>query len=92
VGSAEKEVRTRLSHIVVNSGIFGLRDQGLEQSFIDGEASPALRDIGIDSLSEMELCIGIENEFGVTIVPAELERLGTLGAVVNRILGHRRGR
>jgi acyl carrier protein len=83
--NSEHDLRKTLVRLVHQAGIFGLRDDDLEDAFISGEVNPNLKDMGIDSLSEMELCIGIENELGVSIVPAELERLATLGAVVDRI-------
>ena len=82
---SDVRLRQTLIRLVRQAGIFGLRDDDLEEAFISGEANPNLKDIGIDSLSEMELCIGIENELGVSIVPAELEKLATLEAVVARI-------
>ena len=82
---SELTLRQTLIRLVHQAGIFGLRDDGLEEAFISGQVNPNLKDIGIDSLSEMELCIGIENELGVSIVPAELEKLATLDAVVARI-------
>ena len=81
----EYVLRGTLTGLVRQAGIFGLRDDDLEKAFISGEVDPNLKDIGMDSLSEMELCIGIENELGVSIVPAELEKLATLDAVVARI-------
>jgi acyl carrier protein len=81
--------RSELAHMLRASGVFGLRDQGLEDDFIAGRTNPLLADLGIDSLAEMELCIAIENEFGVSIVPADLGDLKTLEGVLQRIEGGR---
>ena len=82
---SERTLRENIVRLVHQAGIFGLRDDDLENTFISGAVNPNLKDIGIDSLSEMELCIGIENELGVSIVPAELEKLATLDAICQRI-------
>jgi acyl carrier protein len=80
----DRHTREALVHMVRVAGIFGLRDDDLEQDYIDGAIDPRLDSIGMDSLSEMELCIAIENEWGVSIVPAELGELKTLDGILNR--------
>jgi acyl carrier protein len=77
--------REALVHLVHSAGIFGLRDDDLERDFIAGKIDPELEKIGVDSLSEMELCIAIENEWGVSIVPAELGSLKTLNGILQRV-------
>jgi acyl carrier protein len=84
---AERKVRVNLVTLIRKAGIFGLKDGNLEQPFIDGRENPRLDSIGMDSLSQMELCIGIENEFGVAVVPSELEEMGTLEDLMTRISG-----
>lgn len=85
VSSYDVEVRSRLVDILVEVGIFGLRDQGLEQAFIVAEIDPSFADLGLDSLSEMEFCIAIENEYGLSITPVELVKAKTLGTILRRI-------
>jgi acyl carrier protein len=89
MSTTDHDVRTRLVEILVEVGIFGLRDEGLESAFVNGEANPALSVLGIDSLSEMELCIAIENYYNVTIIPMELEQMHTLEDVLHRITSSR---
>jgi acyl carrier protein len=84
---ADRDVRALLVTLIRKAGIFGLKDGNLEQSFIDGRENPRLDSIGIDSLSQMELCIAIENEFGVSVVPSELEEMRTLEDLMTRISG-----
>ena len=83
----DSESRARLAAMLRSAGAFGLRDQGFEDDFIRGAVDPQLSDLGIDSLAEMELCIAIENEMGVSIIPAELGDLSTLGGLLHRIVG-----
>lgn len=89
--SKERNHRTHLAQMLQASGVFGLRDQGLENDFIAGHANPTLNDLGIDSLAEMELCVVIENELGVSIVPDELGGLKTLEGLLRRIDQGRKG-
>jgi acyl carrier protein len=88
--SSDSDSRSVLVRLIREAGIFGLRDDALEDKFISGDANPHLADIGVDSLSEMELCIGIENHWGVSITPVELEKLATLDSLLERI-NHLRG-
>jgi acyl carrier protein len=81
----ESDLRRTLVRLVNEAGIFGLRDDNLEEGFIAGTEDPQLSEMGIDSLSEMELCIAIENTFHVSIVPAELQKFQCLGDVLRRI-------
>lgn len=81
----ERELRLTLATLVHTAGIFGLREEGLEREFLEGKVDVQLSALGMDSLSAMELCIGIEQELGVSIVPTELTQLKTLGDLVGRI-------
>lgn len=85
MAESERILRQHLVRLIHQAGIFGLRDDDLEDPFISGDVNPSLEDIGIDSLSELELCIGIENELGVTISPAELVELTRLDHIIDRI-------
>lgn len=79
------QARSTLVQMLRNAGIFGLRDDNLEQDFVLGVVNPLLKDLGLDSLSEMELCIAVENTFNVSISPASLSRFSSLDDLVTRI-------
>jgi NitT/TauT family transport system ATP-binding protein len=64
---SETLVRESLTHTLRNIGLHAIHDSGNEEEFVRGVIDFSLREIIIDSLSEMELCIGIEEEFGVSI-------------------------
>ena len=81
----ETALRQKLVELVHAAGIYGLREESLEEAFVSGTVDPHLKEIGIDSLSEMELCIAIEREFGVEIVPADISKLDTLMGLTRRI-------
>jgi acyl carrier protein len=82
---SERSLRRTLVALIHQAGILGLRDDDLQEAFISGATNPTLPDIGTDSLSEMELCIAIEEELGVAIAPAELGKLITLEALLERV-------
>jgi hypothetical protein len=86
--SEEKNIREMLSQILVDSSIFGLRDNGWEAQFLLGDVNPKLAALGIDSIAIMELCVAIENRFGLTLVPTELAKLKSADALVKKILSH----
>ena len=43
--------------------------------------------LDMDSLAEMEVCIAIEVNAGVSILPEQLRKIGTLGRLVALIQG-----
>ena len=60
---------------------FALRNNGWREDFVDGRRDVSFEEMDIDSLAMMELCIAIEVETGVSILPNELVEYATLGAV-----------
>lgn len=78
-------IRELLVHILQDAGIFYLRDTVAESDFVAGVWDIDLADLDIDSLSAMELCIGLEAEWGLTVLPEDLSSLGTLGQLVDRV-------
>jgi len=59
------------------------RDKKLTPVFLEGRHDIALGELEMDSLAEMELCIAIEINTGVSIVPNELQSIGTLNCLVD---------
>lgn len=78
----ESEIRLSIAELLRDAGIFHLRDENVERAFIDGSYDAHLDQIGIDSLAAMELCIGLEVHWGSTLVPEDLNRVGTLQSLV----------
>lgn len=85
VDSQEIQARLTLVRMLSDVGIFGLRDDNLEEDFVLGLVNPSLKDLGIDSLSEMELCIALENRFDVSISPTSLSRFSSLDELVRYV-------
>lgn len=64
---------------------FALRNNGWTEDFLAGRRDVAFAEMDIDSLAIMELCIAIEVESGVSILPEDLVKCETLGAVVTQV-------
>ena len=58
----ESDVRTIIVDALEYASVFGLRDAGLTQPFLNGEQDARLDELAIDSLAIMELCIALEIE------------------------------
>jgi len=82
----EEELRQMLVDAIDGSTIVGLRRSGLMEGFLGGATDIPFTVLEMDSMGVMELCIAVEVNTGVEIVPAELVELGSLGAVVASIL------
>jgi hypothetical protein len=67
------------------ASVFGLRNNGWTDDFLAGTRDVAFDDLEMDSLGAMELCIAVEVNTGVSIVPDALADLGSLGALVKAI-------
>lgn len=57
----------------------------LTQGFLDG-GDISFAALAIDSLASMELCIALEEKTGVSIMPDELEDIGSLNALAEFLL------
>lgn len=82
----EGEIRQMLVDAIDASTIVGLRRSGLMEGFLEGTADIPFLVLEMDSMGAMELCIAVEVNTGIEIVPAELAELGSLGAVVTSIM------
>ena len=81
----DAEIREMLVEAMHSASVFGLRNNGWTEEFLAGTRDVALEDLEMDSLGAMELCIAIEVNTGVSIVPDDLAALGSLGALVKAI-------
>jgi acyl carrier protein len=82
----ETEIRASITEVFRDSGVFHLRDQNVEKEFIDGRYDANLDELYIDSLSAMEICIALEANWGTALVPEDLQRVGSLQALVKVVL------
>ena len=61
---------------------------GVEESVLAGKAS-FTSDLGLDSLDVLETFMALEKEFGVRIADEDMEKLTTVGSVIDYIVEHK---
>jgi hypothetical protein len=81
----DADIRQMISTGLEQGSCFALRNNGWKEEFLAGQRDVAFADMDIDSLAIMELCIAIEVESGVSILPDEIVKCETLGAVVEQV-------
>jgi len=74
----DQQVREMLVEALEYASVIALRDKNLGAGFLAGTSEVRIDALDMDSLAEMELCIAIEVNAGVSIVPERLRRIGTL--------------
>jgi acyl carrier protein len=78
----ETQVRSLIVEALEYSSVIALRDKNLTEAFLAGTQEVPVGLLDMDSLAEMEVCIAIEVNSGVSIVPDQLRKIGTLGKLV----------
>ena len=81
----DADIRQMISNGLEQGSCFALRNNGWKEDFLAGRRDVAFQDMDIDSLAIMELCIAIEVELGVSILPEEMAEVATLDAVAARV-------
>ena len=69
-----------------DSSVFFLRDESVEEQFIDGRYDVPLDRLDVDSLAAMEICIALEVNWGTALVPEDLQRVGSLQTLVGVVM------
>ena len=82
---SETEARKFLVEALTYSNVHYLRNQGLTSEFLAGRIDIAIAALEMDSLAEMELCIAIELNTGISIVPGELREINSLNDIIKKI-------
>jgi len=78
----EPQIRALVVEALEYSNVLALRDKHLAGDFLAGVHDVPIDALDMDSLAEMEVCIAIEVNAGVSIVPEQLRKIGTLGRLV----------
>ena len=68
-----------------DSSVSFLRDENVEEEFIVGRYDVNLDQLVVDSLAAMEICIALEANWGIALVPEDLQRIGSLQALVREV-------
>ena len=84
----EHETRSLIVSALLNSAIFSLRDNGRTDDFLRGAYDVSFSELEMDSLSAMELCIYLELNAGVSILPEQLPEVGSLEGLVSALANH----
>lgn len=71
-----KEIKSQLMDVFVKIEWIDLEKAESEESRLDD-------DLGFDSLDKIEVCMEIEKDFGIAIHDDEMDRIKTIGDVVN---------
>ena len=78
--ASTEEIRADLADIVNDVAGVAVEDVQLDKSFVD--------DLDVDSLAMVEIIVGCEEKFGVTIPDEESKNLKTVGDAVAYIESH----
>ena len=81
----EQEIRTIIVDALEYANILSINEDSLLAFFVDGSEDVSLEQLDIDSLAAMELCIALEINAGVSIVPEDLQKMGTLNRLVTTV-------
>lgn len=68
--------------------IFTMAGEKVDSSVFSDHTDVPLSSLNIDSLSAMQLCIELENEFGWSITPEELIAFESLGELERALEAH----
>jgi acyl carrier protein len=79
----DHEIRNIIAQELEYACLTVMRDKKLTPIFLEGRHDISLGELEMDSLAEMELCIAIEINTGVSIVPNDLQSIGTLNRLVD---------
>lgn len=80
------QVRRSIVHALRETGSLDHLDQSLIIALEAGDKDMSLKEIGIDSLTRMELMVAIELKYDTIIMPSEFSRLRTINDIVTRVM------
>lgn len=77
--------RLVLLELLISSGVYSLRESRNAEDFVSGTRAIKLKELDIDSLSAMEICIRLESTFQLSIAPETLLSFEYLDDVLTAI-------
>ena len=80
--------RTEIIGMLRKCMIFTMSGEKVDSSVFSDHTDVPLSTLNIDSLSAMQLCIELENEFGWSITPEELIAFESLGELERALEAH----
>jgi hypothetical protein len=79
-----QQIKELISEALVYASVPGFAGGAAQRTFLAG-GDVSIAALEIDSLAAMELCIAIEANLDVTILPADIGETASLNALVERI-------
>ncbi len=80
------EIRRLLMDACETAHMVDWNERGKITAYLDGKNDIFFTELELDSLAVMEICIAIELNIGVSIVPEQLVQFTTMNNLVSRIL------
>jgi acyl carrier protein len=81
----DHQIRATILDALAYASVFAVRDTGVSDAFLAGTRDITFTDLQMDSLATMELCIALEVNAGISIVPDELQTIGSLQRLVDAV-------
>jgi|GEM_PF-682338 len=82
----EREFRWNLALVFAESGAVEFRDERLISRFVEHQEQVPLSSLTLDSLSMMELCIALEERWGVEMSPEQASQFKTVSDLALHVL------
>lgn len=83
MNATHPEIRTMLVEALEYASVYSMRHLNLTEGFLAGTKDVSFEELDMDSLAIMELCIAIELNAGISLVPEELESIGSLDKLIS---------
>ena len=81
----EQEIRAIIIDALEYANVVAISDQNMATLFLEGREDIEIQKLNMDSLATMELCIALEVNTGVSIVPDDLQKIATLDLLVKAV-------
>ena len=81
----ETEIRHLVAEALAYASVPNFQGSAVERAFLAATAEVPFSELEIDSLAAMEICIAIEANIGVSILPNNLAQIGSLAGLVRSI-------
>jgi acyl carrier protein len=82
----ETAIRELIAEALTSANVIAFRQNDLRLAFLQGQRDVSLAELDIDSLAAMELCIALEINIGTSIVPDQLQTIGSLDRLVTTVM------
>jgi acyl carrier protein len=82
----ETAIRELIAEALTSANVIAFRQNEIRLAFLQGQRDVSLAELDIDSLAAMELCIALEINIGTSIVPDQLQTIGSLDRLVATVM------